>query len=127
MHRDLDESEEHGRLDRYFHGPPLRGVVRLAVLSIIRDGPAHGGEISQTLREKYAVDVAQAVVYMLLRRMERYGLLISKWEIRESGAARRKYTITDEGLAHLEYGLERLKRLTKTIKLLTKETAKGLP
>ena len=127
MHHDVDENEDDSRFDRYFHGPPLRGVVPLTVLTIIRSGPSHGGEISQTLREKYGVDAARPVVYMLLRRMERYGLLISNWEIRENGAPLRKYTITDDGLAHLEYGVARLKRLTKTIRLLTKETAKGLP
>lgn len=121
MHRDRDEGSDDSRFRRFFHGPPLRGVVPLAVLSVIKNRSAHGGEIFQSLQEKYAVEVARPVVYMLLRRMERYGLMISNWEIPENGPARRKYTITGEGLDHLDYGLQRLKRLSTTIGLLTKE------
>ena len=121
MHHNADEGNDDSRFQGFFHGPPLRGVVPLAVLSVIKDKPAHGGEIFQSLQEKYAVDVARPVVYMLLRRMERYGLMISNWETPENGPARRKYTVTGEGLDHLDYGLQRLKRLSKTIGLLTRE------
>jgi DNA-binding PadR family transcriptional regulator len=116
--------EGEARFDRFFHGPPLRGVVPLAVLRVLKRGTAHGGEIFQTLQEQYSVSVSRPVVYMLLRRLDRYGLVISTWEIPENGPALRKYTITDEGLAHLENGIERLKALSRTIALLTSETGR---
>ncbi len=122
MDRDRSEAHDDIRFRRFFHGPPVRGVIPLAVLSVLQDKPAHGGEIYQSLHDKYAVDVARPVVYMLLRRMDRYGLMISSWEIPETGPARRMYTITEEGIDHLKYGLERLKRLSQTIRLLTRET-----
>ncbi len=115
--------ESEGRFQHFFRGPPLRGVIPLAVLSVIKEKPAHGGEVFQSLQDNYAVTAARPVVYMLLRRMERYGLVLSNWEIPENGPARRKYTITGEGLDHLDYGIERLKRLSKTIRLLTRENS----
>ena len=120
MYRDSEETrDEGGRFHRFFHGPPLRGVIPIAVLSLIKDKPAHGGEIYQSLHDKYGIDVARPVIYMLLRRLERYGLMLSAWDIQENGPARRKYTITEDGLDHLNYGLERLKKVSKTIELLT--------
>jgi PadR family transcriptional regulator PadR len=120
MYRNSEEpNDEGGRFHRFFHGPPLRGVIPIAVLSLIKDKPAHGGEIFQSLQEKYGVDVARPVIYMLLRRLERYGLMLSTWDIPENGPARRRYTITEDGLDHLNYGLERLKKVSKTIGLLT--------
>jgi PadR family transcriptional regulator PadR len=120
MYHNIPEAnDEHRRFRRFFHGPPLRGVIPIAVLSLIKDKPAHGGEIFQSLQEKFGIDVARPVVYMLLRRLERYGLMLSSWDIQENGPARRKYTITEDGLDHLNYGLERLKKVRKTINLLT--------
>jgi len=113
-----NESE---RLGQVFNVPTLRGVLPIAVLSLIKDKPAHGGEIFQSLQEKFGIEAARPVIYMLLRRLERHGLMLSTWDIQESGPARRKYTITEDGLDHLNDGLERLKKASKAIKLLIGE------
>ncbi len=115
------EGDDETRFHGFFNGPPLRGVIPIAVLSLIKDKPAHGGELFQTLKEKFQIEAARPVVYMLLRRMERYGLMLSTWDIPENGPARRKYTITEEGLDHLTYGLERLKKVRLTISRLLGE------
>ncbi len=124
MYRNSDSDQGRGgRARPSFHGRPLRGVMPIAVLSLIKDKPAHGGEIFQSLQDKYNIDAARPVIYMLLRRMERYGLMLSSWDIPENGPARRRYTITEDGLDHLNYGLDRLKKLRGTIALMTGEQA----
>ena len=121
-HRRQGVDNRHERLGRFLNEPPLiRGVLPMAVLSLIKDKPAHGGEIFQSLQEKYGLEVARPVIYMLLRRLEGHGLMVSNWDIQESGPARRKYTITEDGLDNLNDGLERLKATSKTIKLLIGE------
>jgi PadR family transcriptional regulator PadR len=115
----IDNGSE--RLGPIFNVPTLRGVLPIAVLSLIKDKPAHGGEIFQSLQDKFGVESARPVIYMLLRRLERHGLMVSNWDIQESGPARRKYTITEDGLDNLNEGLERLKKTSKTIKLLIGE------
>ena len=119
-HRQRANKESEG-LGPIFNVPTLRGVLPIAVLSLIKDKPAHGGEIFQTLQDKFGIEAARPVIYMLLRRLERHGLMVSTWDIQESGPARRKYTITEDGLDHLNDGLERLKKTSKAIKILTGE------
>ena len=125
MHRGFGGEEEgHGpdpHEHGFFHGQPLRGMLAVAVLGLIKDKPAHGGEIAQSLKDKFDIEAPRPVVYMLLRRLERHGLMVSSWDIQESGPARRKYTITEDGLEYFNQGLERLKKVAKAISQLIGE------
>jgi PadR family transcriptional regulator PadR len=103
----------------FFHGKPLRGLLPIAVLGLINDKPAHGGDIYQRLREKFDIETPRPVVYVLLRKLERGGLMVSTWDIQESGPAKRRYTITEDGLEYLNLGVETLKNFSKIIKHLT--------
>jgi DNA-binding PadR family transcriptional regulator len=107
-----------------FKGAPLRGLLHIAILSIVKSKPTHGGEIQQTLKDKFDIDVPKPLVYGLLRIMEHHGLLISNWEIKESGPARRVYTITDEGLDYLTMTLDRLKKAKNIIEQIISELSK---
>lgn len=100
---------------------PLRGLLHIVILSLIKDKTAHGGEIYQRLKEKFGIDAPRAIIYALLRRMERDGLLVSTWDIRESGPARRMYTITEDGLEYYQSALERFREVMKIIKVLLEE------
>jgi DNA-binding PadR family transcriptional regulator len=44
----------------------------------------------------------EGTLYPALRRLERKGLVISKWEIIQSGRKRRYYYITDRGAKFLQ-------------------------
>ncbi len=71
-----------------------RGVLVLAVLAILRE--EHYG---YSLRKKLIaanIDIEEGTLYPLIRRLEGYGLLKSKWSEHE-GRKRRYYTISDEG------------------------------
>jgi len=111
----------HGR--GFFRGQPLRGMLAIAVLGLIKDKPAHGAEIAQSLKDRFDIEAPRPVVYVLLRRLEGHGLMVSSWDIQESGPARRKYTITEDGLEYLNQGLERLKKVAKAINQLIGEKA----
>ena len=113
--------EEHTERPHFPRGMALRGILPIAALSLIKDKPAHGGEIYQTLKEKFDIEAPRAVIYIMLRRMERFGLMVSAWDVPESGPARRKYTITEDGLEHYNYSLERLHKMSAIIKQLLGE------
>lgn len=105
-----------------FHNEsPLRGILRIAIIDLIKDKSAHGGEIYQSLKEKFQIDAPRGIIYTLLRRMEGEGLIISNWDIQESGPARRIYRITEDGLEYLKSALERLKKSRKMINMLLRE------
>jgi len=97
---------------------PVRGLLHLSILSLIKNGSIYGAEIYRALREKYNVDVPKALIYGLLRRMEHAGFLVSSWDVEGGGPARRKYKITEEGLDYLKDSLENLRRVKNLIDLL---------
>lgn len=110
-----------GKRGVYSQSPSFRGILSVAVLRLIKVKPAHGGEIYQSLQEKFGIEAARPVIYILLRRLERAGLIVSSWDTSESGPAKRKYTITEDGLEYLNYGLEDLKKRGAIISKLTSE------
>ena len=97
---------------------PLRGLLRLVILCIIKEKPTYGGEIHRRIKEQFRIDVPKALVYTLLRRMEKRGLVVSTWDVRGSGPARRMYTITGEGLDHLLKASKRLRRAIPIIEAI---------
>lgn len=100
---------------------PLRGLLHIAILNLIKDKPRHGGEIYQSLKEKFEIDAPRGMIYALLRRLERDGLVMSDWDIQETGPPRRIYHVTGDGLQYLKGFLERLKRASQMIHILLAE------
>ncbi len=100
---------------------PLRGLLHIAIISLIKDKSAHGGAIYLTLKERFQIDAPRGIIYALLRRMEGNNLTVSNWDIQETGPARRMYHITEDGLAYLESSLERLRRASQMIGILLEE------
>lgn len=91
---------------------PGRGLIQLQILRMVYEKPTHGYQIMDHLR-KFAVDERApepGAVYTMLRRLERRGLLSSRWEKETSRADRRIYTITKEGEAFLEEGLRTVRK-----------------
>ena len=99
---------------------PTRGLLHIAILSLLRGREVHGAEIDRLLMEHYDLEVPRAMVYGLLRRLEGHGFLLSNWSVEGGGPARRIYRITEEGLDYLEDALERLKRVKVLIERLIK-------
>ena len=88
-------------------GPP--GLIPLLILRLAFDGPVHGYQIIERVREmtrgSYAPETG--VIYTALRRLEKRGLLTSRWEEGLS-SDKRVYEITEEGVRTLREGLEAL-------------------
>jgi DNA-binding PadR family transcriptional regulator len=80
-----------------------RGHVDLLVLAVLRTGPAHGYGIAETLRGRSAgvFDLADGTLYPALYRLERGGLVASRWE-EVGGRRRRVYRLTRRGERALE-------------------------
>ncbi len=76
----------------------LKGHLELLLLSTLVDGPAHGYRIVDALRDRSggAFDLSEGTVYPALYRLERNGLLSSRWSS-VSGRRRRVYSVTRRG------------------------------
>jgi transcriptional regulator len=81
----------------------LKGHVDLLLLAMLRQGPNHGYGVVEKLRDESAgaFDLAEGTVYPALYRLERAGLIASRWT-RAEGRRRRVYRLTRRGRAELE-------------------------
>ena len=80
----------------------LKGHLDLLLLTVLKQGPAHGYEIIASLRERSegAFDLPEGTVYPALHRLESAGLLESDWTS-SGGRRRRTYALTADGAAAL--------------------------
>jgi PadR family transcriptional regulator, regulatory protein PadR len=81
----------------------LRGQLDLLLLSAVSAEPAHGYRVIERLRDRSggAFDLREGTVYPALHRLERAGLLESRWED-EAPRRRRVYSLTSHGRGALE-------------------------
>src|SRR5260221_8401237 len=76
-----------------------QGDLRLIALALIAEQPRHGYEIIKVLEDKTAgwYSPSPGIVYPTLTYLEEAGYVTAEVE-----GAKKRYTITDEGRAHLE-------------------------
>ncbi len=69
------------------------------ILAIVSRGETSGYAIIQEIREASDAQIewTDGMLYPVLRRLEKQGLLKSQWRIAESGKRRRYYTIKKSG------------------------------
>jgi PadR family transcriptional regulator, regulatory protein PadR len=80
------------------HPEALRGHVDTMVLAALRSGPAHGYALVAGLAEQSGgvFELGEGTVYPSLHRLERDGLIESRW-VKHSGRRRRIYELTRAG------------------------------
>ena len=71
------------------------------VLAILADGDSYGYAIIRRVTELSGghLQWTDGMLYPVLHRLERHGLVASKWGASESGRRRKYYRITDAGRA----------------------------
>jgi hypothetical protein len=52
-----------------FHNEaPLKGIISIAIIDLIKDKSVHGGEIYQSLKEKFQIDTPRGIIYTKIFR-----------------------------------------------------------
>ena len=77
----------------------VKGHLDLLLLAVLADaGSAHGYAVIAALRERSegAFDVPEGTVYPALHRLERAGLVVSRWE-QATPRRKRVYELTRDG------------------------------
>ncbi|NLG62577.1 MAG: PadR family transcriptional regulator [Candidatus Cloacimonetes bacterium] len=74
------------------------------VLAILAEGDSYGYAILQRVRELSGGEIqwTDGMLYPVLHRLERQGLVEARWETAETGRRRKYYRITPRGRAQLE-------------------------
>ena len=73
------------------------------VLAILAGGDSYGYAILQRVRElsRGRMEWTDGMLYPVLHRLERLGLVEARWEVAESGRRRKYYRITSQGRKQL--------------------------
>lgn len=84
----------------------LKGHLDALILATLEAGPLHGYAVIQTLRDRTngLVNLPTGTIYPALHRLERAGLVTSRWST-VGGRRRRSYELTADGRRLL--GVER--------------------
>ena len=74
------------------------------ILAILKRGENYGYQIIQSVREISGGELewSEPMLYPVLKRMEKEGLLRSQWKQTDNGRFRRYYCLTAEGREELE-------------------------
>ncbi|MBM3759526.1 MAG: PadR family transcriptional regulator [Acidobacteria bacterium] len=98
----------------------LQGTLDLLLLKTIAPGPMHGYGIAQRilLTSKEVLQVQQGSLYPALHRLERKGLITSKWKESESGRMAKYYSLTAAGKKQFSTELEHWRRYATAISLV---------
>ncbi|MBC8477787.1 MAG: PadR family transcriptional regulator [Dehalococcoidia bacterium] len=77
----------------------LKGLIDPIILSVISRLPMYGYQIVKELEKRTVgrLQLKRGTVYPSLLRLERNGLVISKWKQITKGRGRRYYEITEKG------------------------------
>jgi DNA-binding PadR family transcriptional regulator len=80
----------------------LRGQLDALLLAVLAEGPRHGYAIADELRGRTGgeLELAEGTLYPALHRLERDGLLESRWST-DTPRRRRVYAVTARGRAAL--------------------------
>jgi len=89
------------------------GFLSLHILHHANEEPIYGLWMIEELKS-HGYDVGASVVYPMLHRLEKYGLL-SKEEVTEGGKVRKYYETTKSGEKILYEGREKVKELAGEI------------
>lgn len=87
------------------------------ILSILLEGEDYGYNIIQRVKEASggSLDWSDGMLYPVLQRMEKEGLINSRWIISDEGRHRKYYTITDNGRKELESEMTQWRRVYEAL------------
>jgi transcriptional regulator len=82
----------------------LKGTLSLLILSLLSRKPMYGYQIAATVHQDTdgAFTWREGSLYPSLHKLEADGLIVGKWEEKETGRKRRYYQVTKKGRIALE-------------------------
>jgi PadR family transcriptional regulator PadR len=95
----------------------LRGSIDLLVLKTLSLEPMHGWGISQRIQQLSSdvLEVNQGSLYPALQRLEKAGLITSRWDTTENNRRARYYRLTASGRRALGEEIESWRRFATAL------------
>lgn len=97
------------------------------ILSLLLSGEKYGYQIIKRVRlvSGGALEWSNAMLYPVLHRMEKDGLIRSEWKISEENRMRKYYVLTDRGRRELAAEKERWKGVQNALRRLLEPAEAG--
>jgi PadR family transcriptional regulator PadR len=91
--------------------------IQASILLGLNAEPSYGYELISTIQTYGFIqgDAPPGMVYRHLRQMEEDNFVQSQWETKQAGAAKRIYTITDEGKEVLSFWIKFMENKAKKL------------
>jgi PadR family transcriptional regulator len=95
----------------------LRGSIDLLVLKTLSLGPMHGWGVSQRIQQssRDVLEINQGSLYPALQRLEKAGLIASRWGTTENNRKARYYRLTASGRRALGEEIENWRRFATAL------------
>src|SRR5215218_4403120 len=87
-----------------------KNLLMVVMLMALQRSNSYGYKLMEETKAFWREAINRGTVYRTLRQMEKSGNIKSTWDPNANGAARRMYSITDEGEAYLDLWIEALKQ-----------------
>lgn len=79
-----------------------KGTLSFIILNILQNREFYGYELIEQVKRFTKIDIAEGTIYPLMNRLEKQGLITSKWVEKESGVPRKYCQLTLEGQKSLK-------------------------
>jgi PadR family transcriptional regulator, regulatory protein PadR len=101
-------------------GELLQGTLDMLVLKALQLGDLHGWGVTERIEQgsKQVLHLNQGSLYPALYRLERQGLVTSRWKTTENNRRARYYALTAAGRRQLVAEQEKWKRLAGAVDLV---------
>lgn len=95
----------------------VKGTLDILILRTLADGALHGYAVSQQIREASdeALAVEEGALYPALRRLEKKGLLSSRWGTTDTHREAKFYRLTAAGRRQLGKQVDRWDRYVEAM------------
>ena len=102
----------------------LQGTLDMLVLKALQLEPMHGWGITERIEQwsESVLHLGQGSLYPALYRLERQGLIRSKWHVTENNRRARYYSLTPQGRRHFSEELAQWHRMSRAINLVLEAT-----
>jgi PadR family transcriptional regulator PadR len=99
------------------------------VLAILAEEDSYGYAILQRVRDLSGgrMEWTDGMLYPVLHRLERLGLVKARWEVAESGRRRKYYRITSEGRSQLAEERRQWQAVDATLRGVWQSLSRSIP
>ena len=99
----------------------LRGVLDLCVLATLARRESYGYELASSLNAAGLGPIQGGTLYPILLRLQKTGLVTTRWLAGSSGPARKYYRLTETGSAMVRDAAVSWDRFTHDVNLILRE------